>query len=240
MNPPPISTGHGRSRARLLAGSLAWALVAQYFVVEALAQLAWTGSPYSMRYNLISDLGATICGQMPVLGTVVCSPLHPLMNASFMLTGIVTILGALLLRSVFPPGRSVTLSLLLIFLSSLGTIAVGLFPENEQPVAHVIGAATSILFGNLGLVILGLRLRRAAWPRWFALGTLAFGSIGLLGLLLLPLGLLPPVGVGLMERIAAYPLTLWVALCGLYFLRRTGWGRGGRSADPDPTDASSS
>lgn len=62
----------------------AWAVlsVVQYFVAEAAVIEAWAGpEPYDRRTGLISDLGAVNCGVFD--GRHVCSPLHGLMNASF-------------------------------------------------------------------------------------------------------------------------------------------------------------
>ena len=58
-----------------------WCLCVQFFVAEQIARLGWT-LPYSFARNYISDLGATVCTSL------VCSPRHALMNASFVLQGL--------------------------------------------------------------------------------------------------------------------------------------------------------
>ena len=52
--------------------------------------------PYSRRTGCISDLGAVGCGIFD--GRDVCSPLHLLMNASFVVQGLGMLVGALLLE----------------------------------------------------------------------------------------------------------------------------------------------
>ena len=49
--------------------------------------------PYNISRNTISDLGNTACGTWK--GRYVCSPLHDLMNGSFIALGITMLLGAL-------------------------------------------------------------------------------------------------------------------------------------------------
>lgn len=207
------------SARRFVVGTVAWILGAHYFAVEALVQRAWVEPPYSLRYNTISDLGATLCGPLPILNTVVCSPLHALMNLSFVLTGVLTMLGAFLLRPYFPRNRAVTLSLLVIGAAALGSIVVGLFPENEHPIPHFVGALTLLVLGNAGLLALGATLYFTSRRKRYAALTIALGGVGLAGFLLLPLGFLPFVGIGFMERVAAYPLTVWIVASGVLFLR---------------------
>lgn len=78
----------------------AWSAVSilQFFAAEAAAIAAWRGpAPYSRRLNFISDLGQVGCG---LHGTrEVCSPLHALMNVSFVLQGVGMVIAALLITS---------------------------------------------------------------------------------------------------------------------------------------------
>ena len=69
----------------LAVGGAFWLLSLEFFLGQAIAQLAWTGSPYSLYNNVISDLGITVCET--VKGDYLCSPLHNVMNASFILAG---------------------------------------------------------------------------------------------------------------------------------------------------------
>jgi hypothetical membrane protein len=95
-----LASGDGgrTERVRHYLGAWSGVSVLQFFAAEATAILWWAGpAPYSRRLGFISDLGQVHCG---VHGTrEVCSPLHLLMNVSFVLQGIGMILAALLLTS---------------------------------------------------------------------------------------------------------------------------------------------
>jgi hypothetical membrane protein len=97
----------GAGRAMVVAGGACWAVgVVQYAVAQIVAAEAWT-RPYSLKNNYISDLGNTACGMFHVPhGTpyYVCSPSHAVMNASFIIFGVLTIAVALLLRRIWPAG----------------------------------------------------------------------------------------------------------------------------------------
>lgn len=86
------------SRVRHYLGAWSAVSVVQFFVAEAAAIAAWRGpAPYSRSLNFISDLGQRTCG---LHGTrEVCSPLHALMNVSFVLQGFGMVLAALLITS---------------------------------------------------------------------------------------------------------------------------------------------
>ncbi|GHG53615.1 hypothetical protein GCM10012320_24340 [Sinomonas cellulolyticus] len=86
------------NRVRHYLGAWSAVSVVQFFVAEAATIAAWRGpAPYSRRLNLISDLGQRHCG---LHGTrEVCSPLHALMNVSFVLQGFGMVIAALLITS---------------------------------------------------------------------------------------------------------------------------------------------
>lgn len=199
---------------RRLAGALLWLCCAQYFVVEAICARAWS-PPYSYARNYISDLGAVHCGAFPPgSAMLVCSPLHTLMDASFVLQGILIAGGALLLVPLFARDRLGATGLALIALAGVGVFAVGLAPEDAHIVVHLLGAAANIVGGNVGMIAVGIALRSAASMRGSATGAIVLGLIGLIGGQLLvgrtDLGL----GIGGIERVSIYPLPLWLALTG--------------------------
>ena len=99
----------------------------------------------------------------------------------------------------------------------VGTVLVGLSPENVYVVVHLVGAFT-IPSGNLAMILLGLALRDTR-PR-AALLSLLLGSLGLVGMLSgPPLVILTGHGGGLAERVALYPLIVWAILHGIGFVR---------------------
>src|SRR5690349_21014675 len=122
-------------------GTISWLSSVQFFLAQLIVQLAWP-TPYSLLHNYISDLGNTSCSEFSTNSPLyVCSPLHTLMNASFILLGITLPLGAFLTRHFFPPMRRRTIGLALVGSAGLGLILVGFAPENVNIGVHAIGAA---------------------------------------------------------------------------------------------------
>jgi hypothetical membrane protein len=212
--------------ARKTAGALLWLVCFQYFVAEQIARVAWT-LPYSMKRNYISDLGAIHCGTAGL--DPVCSPLHWVMNSSFVLQGLLIFFGALLVRRLFPTGTWITISLVMITLSGIGILVVGLAPEDARPAIHYAAAAEHFLLDNAGMALLGaILLLRTKWPRFFALYSLVSGLIGLGATLLLSQRIFLGLQVGGMERVAAYPFPLWLSLTGIFLLLRMRQGKAAR------------
>jgi hypothetical membrane protein len=120
----------------VMFGAVCWTLSVLYFPAQAIVQAA-SARPYSLATDLISDLGNSACGP------TVCSPLHGLMNASFIAVGLLHWAGALATQQAWPPGRQRTLSAALL--------------------TRTLGAALLALAG-IGLLLVG-RLRRTSTPR---------------------------------------------------------------------------
>ena len=93
-------------RLSLLVGGAFWMLTLLYFVGQLVAQTAWR-TPYSLIDNRVSDLGNTECGRT-LADTYICSPLHAVMNATFVLTGVLILIGLFLTRRVWPRRRLTT------------------------------------------------------------------------------------------------------------------------------------
>jgi hypothetical membrane protein len=176
-----------------------WALCFQFFVAEQIARMGWPGH-YSMTGNWISDLGAAN------------SPRHWVMNVSFVLQGVLISVGAILMRRLFPAKLSYRVALLLFLVSGLGVLVVGLAPEDSDAQVHRVAALAHLLAGNLAMVLIGVAmLAGAARVRFRGAITLLAGLLGLTALALLGLG---EKDVGTFERMAAYPLTLWLTWTG--------------------------
>lgn len=199
-------------------GAALWLLCFQYFVAEQVARHGWS-TPYSMVSNYISDLGAVACRMHAGSGLWVCSPLHRLMNASFILQGMLIFFGAVLVRSRFPAGRVWTAARWLIAIAGPGVLLVGLYPEDVNLPVHDVGAIAHFLCGNLGVALLGLAMSRWS-PRTRLVGSLSVfaGLVGLTATLLFFADIDLGLGVGGMERIAAYPLPLWLTAMGAFLL----------------------
>ena len=178
----------------------------QFFVMEQVARMGWRGAePYSFARNYISDLGAVGCG------AVVCSPWHGLMNGSFVVQGILIAAGAWLAWRVgLAKG-----GLCLLIASGLGLSGVGLVPEDAVRSWHASLAALHFLAGGLGMAWIGLRGRD--WVSALAgvvvlSATVLFGgwSAWVAGM----------VGVGTMERVAAYGIAGWMVWMGAQRVRQ--------------------
>ncbi len=198
---------------RAVAGGLAWAGIAHYFVVEELVRRGWS-LPYSRRTNFISDLGAVNCGTYE--GREICSPDHVWINVSFALVGAAAGLGAVLVRSAAP--ELITRWVLALYAAGgAGSVLVGLFPEDTVGPLHALGAGLFFVGANLGHVLLGSRLRLL--PRWrappYGAALMIVGAVGLVGAALVVTGTDLGLGIGLVERVVVYGADLGFIATGL-------------------------
>ena len=191
-------------------GPTIWILCIQYYITQIVVARAWS-IHYSLLYNPISDLGNTACGLYS--GRFVCSPLHGLMNASFIMLGVTIAVGSFLIYQEFKENRGLLFGFSFMAVAGVGTLIVGLFPENSLSVLHTFGASLPFFIGNLSLVILGVAL---PVPVALRIYTLLSGLISLVALVLFVTNLYLGLGIGGMERIVAYPQTIWLIIFGIY------------------------
>lgn len=207
----PVSTDR-----RVAVGAACWVLMFVFFVGQAVTQAATTVH-YSLYSNAISDLGATSCGPA-TFGTYhanVCSPLSGVMNATFVVSGILTSAGALGTWPAWPRRRLVAIGLALLVLAGAGQVLVGLRPENTSIALHGVGALFGLAGANLGVLLLGAGLWRVR--RQAAVLSMLVGVVGLISFFTFssqPFGL----GVGLVERMAGYPVVIWMIVAGAFLL----------------------
>jgi hypothetical membrane protein len=212
----------------------AWSVlsVLQYFVAETAVIGGWAGpQPYSRRTGYISDLGALHCGIFD--GRDVCSPLHWLMNLSFVVQGLGMFLGALLLSSgllcvAARPGATVHRGRRKPWLAALwvrllagtagaGTMIVGLVPEDLGSAWHYTGALMYFIAGSLAVLVLGVLWLQQTPLGWFVLvcGLASFAALVTGGLTRMHV---PEPGT--LERLMGYPVTVGVAATGLVIAQR--------------------
>lgn len=185
-----------------------------YLTFELVAAMAWTDPPYDWARNFISDLGFSDCATVD--GDRICSPLHPLMNAGFLVQGTVFTIGSILVgRLILDPGFWRRVVTVLMVTSGVGTFFVGVFHQSLALSAaglnwlHLLAATLAIGAGNIGIVLLGaLAIRSVEW-RFYGIAVLVIGVVGLVASVLLALGVDPGIGIGTVERIAVYPLNTW-------------------------------
>lgn len=201
-------------------GGLAWVIgTLQYAVCQVLVARAYAGH-YSLRDNYISDLGNTACGLFAVPHGVpveVCSPAHAVMNASFVVIGVLTAVGAVLLRPLWPAGPLATTGTALWVVAGIGKVVVGLVPENADAALHLLGAF-NIPLGSVAILLLSAAVGRRA-PVLAGFGVV-LAVLGLVGTVLSTAGQFAPalhlgLGSGGAERLAGYPGNLWMLVVGL-------------------------
>jgi hypothetical membrane protein len=194
-------------------GALLWISSLQYFITQLIVIAAWT-VPHSFVNNFISDLGNTECGQYA--GLAVCSPLHLLMNASFVTFGLTMAGGALLLRKCFAHSTLTDVGFGMMAVAGIGTMLVGLFPENTVGPLHVLGAVLGLGIGNLSVILIGA----AARPMQPVLRTYTIlsGIVSLTAFALFAAEIYAGIGRGGMERLISYPFTLWMMVSGIAML----------------------
>lgn len=193
-------------------GAIFWLLTVEFFIVQAIAQSAWPA--YSMLTDDISNLGYTACGAAALDGGPPrCSPLHMLFNAGMVLNGVLIVLGVWFTRKLWPASPVTTTALWLLAVGGGdGTILVGLFPLNVHLPMHTVGAILALFVACFGLLLLGGVMWRSR--PGFAYYTLATGALGLVAFILYGLEIYLGLGRGVMERLAAWPHTVWYMVTG--------------------------
>jgi hypothetical protein len=191
-------------------------------VKQGIVQAA-SSAPYNPLTNLISDLGVTNCGQLALGGyhANVCSPLHALMDGTFIVVGLLQVLGAMAVLPAWPRDLAERPNLLiglpLLGLGGITLLIAGVAPENVAPSAHTVAAKAGLIILNLAMIQIGVSLVRIAR----VLGVLALiaGVAGFVGTVLV---FAAPAGVplGLAERIAVYPGIAMVVVLGVAMLER--------------------
>ncbi|MFJ6351027.1 DUF998 domain-containing protein [Streptomyces sp. NPDC092046] len=203
-------------RVRVRIGCAAWIVgVVQFFVVHVMTESAWA-RPYSWARNNISDLGNAHCAlQSEPEPRYVCSPEHGLMNGSFVALGVLLVVGAVLTGgALWRRGRTAAVARLLLAGAGAGFVLVGLAPADVDENLHVLGALLIMATGNIGLILAGSALaERTPAPLRWGTGLLGAAAVTALGLFLSHhyLGL----GMGGMERVAAFPVLLWALAAGV-------------------------
>ncbi len=224
-------------------GGVLWILSALQFAVAQLIVASTWSPPYSWSNNYISDLGNTACGEFAVphgTPTYVCSPLHALMNVSFMLSGILVIGGALLVQAWWPQRRLSQVALVLWIVAGVGKILVGVFPENTNIEAHLL-AAFNIPVESVAILLSSLALLPSY--RFLAISGIVLALVGLAGTLLgiagevAGPGLYLGLGVGGMERVAEYPGSVWRLIMGVVLVTAATAATGARHVGTTSTAA---
>jgi len=199
------------TRGRVMLGAALWISTVQFFAVEAIVGSRWTDPSYNYRINTISSLGVTKCQNQGSL--YICSPWHTAANTSCVIAGFCILIGALLLAQAFPRDAAGRAGAWLYAASGAGLAVVGLDPDNLRGNLHAVGAITSLVGGDLALILVGISLLRAGrWRQVAAIGLV----LGAAGLVALPLMLVfQSSAEGVLERVAAYPIVAFYTVYGV-------------------------
>lgn len=188
--------------SRRLAAGVAWSLVCTYLIAEIVTATAWRQMPYSFRHDTISDLGVTSCTLHA------CSPLHLIMNATFVALGLVTIAGAIGFRDYIPHGPRQWSIVGLAVVIGTSTAATGIFPSNDGIVVHALAVLPALVSRHIVLILLAVWLWKQR--RLAAVWSACCASVGIAGTVLMVVGL----EIGVTERLVFYPLPTWMAVIG--------------------------
>ncbi|MBP8539898.1 DUF998 domain-containing protein [Streptomyces sp. MK37H] len=135
------------------------------------------------------------------------------MNVSFIALGTLLVVGTALTGPLWRRGATAKVARFLLAGAGLGFVLAGLAPADVHENQHVLGALLIMGTGNIGLLLAGAGLSNDVAPplRW-ATSLLGITAIAAFGLLLSHhyLGL----GMGGMERVAAFPLLMWTLAVG--------------------------
>ena len=225
--PPPVYTPSERYGPRvhrsvrhgavlLLVGTV------QFIVAMAVTQIGY-GSSYSLTGNYISDLGAVNCGTFggtaSFAGHYACSPWHDVFNVSIVVMGLLVILGAILIRTAFPVRRSRLVGLWALALAGVGSVGVGLSPEDVNIGVHSGSALLAFIGGGVALFVLGFAMFRDTRWEGFRAYTILSGLVTLIALILFVSKADLGLGVGGMERLVVAPVLLWSIVAGIHLAR---------------------
>ena len=132
------------------------------------------------------------------------------MNTSLVLLGLSMAIGSAL---VYQELRRSRVGFLLMGTAGVGAALVGVFPEDTVYWAHLTGADLAFLLGNIALIAFGRGLHVPRWLSWYSI---ASGAVALVALCLFLTQNRFFLGLGGMERVVAYPQTIWLIVFGLY------------------------
>ncbi|WEK06269.1 MAG: DUF998 domain-containing protein [Candidatus Devosia phytovorans] len=203
--------------SQIRMGAIFWLLTVEFFIAQFVAQAAFAG--FSLTEMDISVLGVSGCaGENPNALAPYCSPLHLVFNGGIILNGVLILLGIWFTRRLWPRGGLTAAGLWLLAIGGgVGSIMVGFFPYDINRPLHTVGAILALCVAGFGM----LALAGAFWRpfRKFAIYTLATGVVTLVGFVLYGLNIHLGIGGGTMERIAAWPHTIWYVVAGALILR---------------------
>lgn len=192
--------------------AISWISSLQFFAIQILVASSFKPD-YSIKANTISDLGNTVCG--PYGDRLVCSPDYIWMNLSLAVLSFTMITGSVLFLRLSMRTKLELIGFSMMALSGVGSLLVGIFPENSISTLHLLGAGLSFTFGNLAVILIALTHPN----RTFKVISVIAGSSALVLLLFLITNNYLGLGLGGIERLVAYTQTFWLVSYGIMSLK---------------------
>ena len=178
-----------------IAGSIFFIAIFQFILGLIVAELLYPG--YNLSENYISDLGI--------------GPSAIVFNISIFILGLLILLGTYFLYKTL----KIKILTILLIIIAIGSIGVGIFPENIQPM-HDIFAVIVFFFGGL-TAIYSYKLMKIP----LSIINIILGLITLSAFVLFATNLNLGLGPGGMERIIVYPILIWTIMISIYLLKLT-------------------
>jgi hypothetical membrane protein len=208
-----------------VAGILFVAAAVILVVTEAVAASAFPG--YSYVDNYVSDLGVPDVGQFE--GRAIDSPVAWVMNAGFVLQGLLMLGGMIAAFRAIGKGRARWVLVVLAAIFAAGFILISTVHGSEQAeqngtvMFHFLGGGLLALAGNAILIVSGIAAGRFGAPLWQRAVSIALGLFGIAALVLLTVDKgntsISVLGEGALERGALYAIVLWELLAGAVLIR---------------------
>lgn len=202
---------------RVARGAVALVATLQLVLAEVLAASAWSPLPYSMVWNPYADLGVPECVVEP---RVVCSPQWLVMDAALVVQGLLVLVALVALVDLVP-GRWRRALVVPGFVLAIGFAIAGVAPAvasgdgGVRDAAHALGTVLVLVGGALAPVVAGFGLLRQ-WRGWAVLSIVLGAAVAIASIVGAVAG--ATIGVGLADRLALYPVLLWLVLTGFAVL----------------------
>ncbi|NGN93093.1 DUF998 domain-containing protein [Nocardioides sp. KC13] len=190
------------------------------WVAELITAAAWQDPPYSPLYNWVSHLGLTGPAQT-AFGQVGNSPLGAVMNAGWVIYGVLLILGTFLVFDVRKGARPIIVAVLAT-IAGVGVALVGIFQgsnanvENGLIAFHTFGAQSVMLAGNTMAIVVGANGTRIGLSRGRSIASVVLGIVGLVTFPVFMADVFTGWmwNIGLFERGVIYPIMVGHVLLG--------------------------
>mgnify|MGYP000976910506 CR=1 FL=1 len=188
-------------------GLLSWMALLLYFPAEMLI-ISRTTKPYSIMDQAMSDLGVLSCGSdtYPLAAYEICSPLAHEMNIIFILTGMLTVAGAVLLHRFWGNSKWTVSATILFVIYGLGYTMSGVFPADVNFWSHTLPSLPT-MFVQIPAMYFISRAIKDKWPG-LARFTFICMFISALSLVLIIIGF----PAGLMQRLLYFSVWFWMGV----------------------------